>query len=167
MVEAGFHTFPEGVAYTFANVAGSLTAGLHNYMFVWKWLDRKGNVHRSSPSPLLSTTDSTGNLISSDRILISGDLIKAPYVILEKIDNVDSEYKEGQLDIRIAINGDVVSDGEIKIGDVAKLYRHFRGRDVMTDEVLLAAGDVIADGEIKIGDVAQLYRYFRGRISNL
>ena len=52
--EAGFHTFPEGVVATRDVAAGNVPLATVLYQVIWQWRDRKGNLHRSSPSPFIS-----------------------------------------------------------------------------------------------------------------
>ena len=67
---------------------------------------------------------------------------------------------------KISVLGDVASDGEVNVGDVAKGYQYLRGTIEM-DYVYVLALDVVFDGEILVNDVAKLYQYVRGNIDSL
>jgi predicted lipoprotein with Yx(FWY)xxD motif len=56
--------------------------------------------------------------------------------------------------------GDINGDGQINVGDVAKLYSHTRSI-VLLDEAQLALADINGDGNVNIGDVANLYARVR------
>ena len=59
VTEYGYHLYPEGVTATVATTGGSIgngTAGSFAYQVIYEWYDAKGQVHRSSPSPILTKT---------------------------------------------------------------------------------------------------------------
>ena len=60
------------------------------------------------------------------------------------------------------LKGDVTGDGNLNLGDVAKLYGHIRGTVVLTDAGILFNADFNDDGNLNIGDAAGLYAYIRG-----
>ncbi len=103
-----------------------------------------------------------GQTVSEDAIAKTGDIIRL------------ANGKE----IVLSILGDLTGDGEIRVNDVGKLYRHLKNRQVITEKYILLAGDVvkeegeigidvISDPEIRINDVSRLYRYVKGRITSL
>lgn len=61
-VEAGFHLFPETPAAPTQATGGSLTlTGVYQYMFGWEWVDRNGQRHRSTLSPVVTVTMTGSN----------------------------------------------------------------------------------------------------------
>lgn len=48
VVEHGFHLYPENLSST--DAAGSIPAGIYNYVAVYEWTDNYGLIHRSAPS---------------------------------------------------------------------------------------------------------------------
>ena len=60
------------------------------------------------------------------------------------------------------LRGDITGDGNVNMGDVAKLYAHIKGTSVFTDENALARCDITGDGNVNMGDVAKLYAYVKG-----
>ena len=66
----------------------------------------------------------------------------------------------------VIVNGDVNGDGEIGIGDYAKIKSQIQGKLKMT-AVYNSAADVNHDGEIGIGDYAKIKSFIRGKINNL
>lgn len=60
VVEAGFHVYPEGFVSTINALSGNVPAEVLYYCFVWKWYDRRGNLHRSAPSPTFEIDNSGG-----------------------------------------------------------------------------------------------------------
>lgn len=67
--------------------------------------------------------------------------------------------------VKICLFGDVTGDGQVKIGDYAKILAHVRGTSPMTGYELLCA-DVTGDKDVKIGDYAKVLAHVRGT-SNL
>jgi hypothetical protein len=57
--------------------------------------------------------------------------------------------------------GDVTGDGQINLGDVAKLYTYVRAFGLLMENEL-AAWDTTGNGLINMGDVAKLYAQIRG-----
>ena len=62
----------------------------------------------------------------------------------------------------IVVMGDVTGDGLIEIGDISRLYNHFRGTKTF-DGIDLEAGKLTDNNEITIGDISKLYNYYRGK----
>lgn len=58
VVEQNFHIYPNGAAATPANVGGSMGSSsantLYGYIYLYEWIDNKGQVHRSFPSPVVN-----------------------------------------------------------------------------------------------------------------
>lgn len=63
--------------------------------------------------------------------------------------------------LKIHLLGDVTGDGQVKIGDYAKILAHVKGASVMTDYELNCA-DVTGDGFVKIGDYAKVLAHVKG-----
>lgn len=84
--------------------------------------------------------DGNQNIKTGDKMLINKNEVNSIYTI--------------------AVLGDLTGDGEIKINDVAKLYRFIKNKDQLND-IEKKAADVTIDGEIKINDVAKLYRFIK------
>ena len=61
IVELGYHLYPENISAAVNNSSGSLAAGTYLYQVIWKWIDAKGQDHRSSPSVAVSATTSGGS----------------------------------------------------------------------------------------------------------
>lgn len=59
--------------------------------------------------------------------------------------------------------GDVTGDGQINLGDVAKLYAYVRAFDLLMENEL-AAWDTTGNGLINMGDVSKLYAQIRGTV---
>lgn len=66
------------------------------------------------------------------------------------------------MDVKIHLIGDITGDGNVNIGDVAKLYAHIKGTSVLTDENIADLCDITGDGNVNIGDVAKLYAHIKG-----
>ena len=62
----------------------------------------------------------------------------------------------------IVVLGDVTGDGLIEIGDVSKLYNHYRGNKTFDGEYL-KAGKLTENTDITIGDISKLYNFYRGK----
>ena len=116
-------------------------------------------------SELKSKISTSGeiNYISNDGNAVEdNDIIKTGDKVSININGKESEYF-------ISVLGDVTGDGEIKINDVSKIYRFFKGR-ITSDtfgDIYVSAGDVTKDGDIKINDVSKIYRFSKGRITSL
>lgn len=87
-----------------------------------------------------------GNNITKDDILKTNDKIKI-------------KLSSGEVIYTLSVLGDLTGDGEIRINDVAKLYRRLKHPyDEELNDAEYAAGDTVNDGNIVINDVAKLYR---------
>lgn len=64
-------------------------------------------------------------------------------------------------DVKIHLLGDVTGDGQVKIGDYAKILAHVKGTSIMTGYELNCA-DVTGDGFVKIGDYAKVLAHVKG-----
>lgn len=62
--EVGFPLFPEGAAITVNGAGtGAMTAGVHQVVFIYEWVDNAGQRHQSAPSlPITVTVLATGSL---------------------------------------------------------------------------------------------------------
>ena len=58
--------------------------------------------------------------------------------------------------------GDITGDGNVNMGDVAKLYAHIKGTSVLTDKNDIKCCDITGDGNVNMGDVAKLYAHIKG-----
>lgn len=67
---------------------------------------------------------------------------------------------ENNLNLTLCRPGDVMSDGDLNIADVAKIYAHVKGTSVLTGYALDCA-DVITDNRINVADVSRLYARIR------
>jgi hypothetical protein len=56
VVEHGFHTFPPELIQVSSGSSGRILAGLYGYVVVYSWTDNQGQVHRSAPSSIITTT---------------------------------------------------------------------------------------------------------------
>ena len=92
-----------------------------------------------------------GNAITDEDIVKTGDQI---------------QLANGNT-LTLSVLGDVTGDGQVKVNDVGKMYRHVMERQIITDPVLLASGDVVQNNEVKINDVGRAYRYVMERITSL
>ena len=62
----------------------------------------------------------------------------------------------------IVVMGDVTGDGLIEIGDISRLYNHYRGTKTF-EGIDLEAGKLTDNDSIAIGDISKLYNYYRGK----
>ena len=64
IVEHGFHLYPEGYSVTAAGVGGSMTAGVHQVVVVYEWIDGQGQRHQSAPGLPVTVTTVGGDLVN-------------------------------------------------------------------------------------------------------
>ncbi len=66
VVEHNFHLYPEAVTLVVNTSGGHLTdSASYGYQVTYEWTDNQGQLHRSSPSPIISgTTTATGTNVS-------------------------------------------------------------------------------------------------------
>ena len=96
------------------------------------------------------------------------DIIPGDYTLtVSKLNHVTRSYEisvgdEGAVqDVTICLTGDVTGDGAVNIGDIARLYAHVCGTNLLTDDYAMACADVNGDAQADIGDVAGLYANIR------
>ena len=65
-------------------------------------------------------------------------------------------------DIQLNLQGDLTGDGNVNVGDVAKVYAHVKGTVPLTDEYTRSCAKVTDSEEITIGDAAKIYAHVRG-----
>ena len=68
LVEASFHQYPEGVSCVANAVGGTVTAGVHQIVVVYEWIDGQGQRHQSAPSAAVSVTTAGATASVSVRI---------------------------------------------------------------------------------------------------
>ena len=78
-----------------------------------------------------------------------------------------SIVENGGEQYRLIIIGDFTGDGNINLGDVAKLYQYTRGKIDVTDNVYITAAKIRKASTVNLGDVAKLYQFVRGIINQL
>lgn len=86
---------------------------------------------------------------------------------VSKVGHVPREYALSvndviSLELKICPLGDVTGDGQVNIGDVAKIYAHVKQPNLLTDEYQLKCADITGDGRINIGDTAKVYAKVKG-----
>ena len=74
------------------------------------------------------------------------------------------KVKVGNTSYHIVILGDVTGDGMINLGDVSKLYNHYKTGNVLTG-YYLEAGKLTNTTKISLGDIAKLYNVFKKLIN--
>lgn len=89
--------------------------------------------------------------------LLSDHCVPREYMV-----TVTNERLEIQETLRLNFIGDVNSDDEVTIADVARLYSHTRGTRPLTDDYILACAEVAGDDTINTADVARLYAHVVG-----
>ena len=72
----------------------------------------------------------------------------------------------GKFTYKIIILGDVTGDGKISLGDISKVYNHYKNKIVLTDE-FLEAGKVTRKNNISLGDISKLYNFYKRAINSL
>lgn len=87
VVEASFFMFPEGVSCVAGGGGtGTMTAGVHQVVVVYEWIDSGGNKHQSAPSPAVAVTVvATGSIALRIPTLLltqKPNIILVPYVTL-------------------------------------------------------------------------------------
>jgi hypothetical protein len=111
--------------------------------------------------PAYTTTTSNGSYTFKDVVI--GDYI----LTVSKNNHLTREYAltlgEQPLtqDVKICLKGDVTGDGQINVGDVARLYAHIKGGTKLTDEYVLLCANANG-GSLNIGDVATIYAHVKG-----
>ena len=58
--------------------------------------------------------------------------------------------------------GDISGEGNVNMADVAKLYAHIKGSNVLADEQVVDRCDVTGEGRVNMADVAKLYAHIKG-----
>jgi hypothetical protein len=61
------------------------------------------------------------------------------------------------MDLKLQLQGDITGEGNVNMGDVAKLYAHVKGSSCLTEEYQLLCADYNGNGQINVGDTANLY----------
>jgi len=100
VVEAGFHTFPEGITITTVSSGGFIEDGDHIYKTIWRWRDRRGNLHRSSPSFGVTMTSAGGSDSTNTLIIPSLTITNKSDVVCEIYRNIllgSTFYKVGEV----------------------------------------------------------------------
>ncbi len=99
----------------------------------------------------LTVVKADGTLQGNDAAVATGNKI-----LLISGGNVVSEYT-------VVISGDVNGDGQVGIGDFAKMRQQLLKGGIIV-EIYVYAGDLNGDGELGIGDFAKLRQYLLGKI---
>ena len=75
----------------------------------------------------------------------------------------DYKVKVSNETYNVVLLGDLTEDGNITLGDVSKVYNHYRKKKVITDNTI-NAGKLTGNSDITIGDVSKLYNFYRGKM---
>ena len=62
----------------------------------------------------------------------------------------------------IVVIGDVTGDGSISLGDVSRLYNHYKGKNTLSGNNL-KAGKVTNNSSVTLSDVSKLYNFYKGK----
>ena len=86
-------------------------------------------------------------------------------VELENTEKVKTGYtlKTSNVTFNIVVLGDVTGDGNIDLGDVAKLYNSYKG-NVSLNGNYFNAGKVTSGSNITLGDVSKIYNFYKGKV---
>ena len=100
--------------------------------------------------------------IESPWVCLCDEIAAGEYTLtFRKKNHVDRVYQltvtdqSVSLDAVLNLLGDVNEDGEVSIGDVARLYAHVRETALLTDYAL-ACADFNQDGQVDVGDTGSL-----------
>ncbi len=117
----------------------------------------------STFATLRSQITTNGNIAF---IAADGSLIEDENTEVKTGDMLQIEFEEETVEYFLSVVGVLDEFTKVDFTDVIILYRAYRGRIQLSNE-LLSAGDINNDGSIDFGDVILLYRYYRGRINTL
>ena len=113
-------------------------------------------VTNTSVSDILSRINTTGEKTMVDGktggSLTSNEKIKTGDKVTVELSDITYTYT-------LSVKGDVNEDGNVGIGDLAKIARHQIEGNLITEQYMVEAADVNRDGKIAIGDLAKLSRY--------
>lgn len=79
-----------------------------------------------------------------------------------RIDTVTVIPGDNTQDVKICLMGDVNGDGQVNMGDTARIYAHVKGTNLITDAYALLCADATGDGQVNVGDVSKIYAHVRG-----
>jgi hypothetical protein len=106
--------------------------------------------------------------VSSSGVYTIENVIPGTYTLtVSKVNHVTRRYTitvESEAvtqSVKLQLLGDVTGDGQINIGDVAKVYAHIKGTTPITDEYLMDCANGNG-GVLNIGDVASIYAHVKG-----
>lgn len=95
--------------------------------------------------------------------LVSGDYV----LVFTNTDRVPRSYRVTVSDQQETVNvllckyGDVNADGDVNLGDTARMYAHLRKKTLIEDAYGLQCADMDQNGTVNIGDVASCYAAVR------
>ena len=71
------------------------------------------------------------------------------------------KLKVSDTTFNIIVLGELTNDGRISLGDVARIYNHYKGSKTIQDSTV-NAGKLTNNDNITLGDVAKLYNFYKG-----
>ncbi len=118
-------------------------------------------------------------VLQGETVIASGEFTEGSYSFrnvpignytlkISKLHHVTREYpitvadEPVTQDVTVCLLGDVDGDGVINMGDIALLYAHIRGTQLLTDDYAKACADAAGNGKLNMGDISKIYAHIRG-----
>lgn len=136
VVEHGFLLTPESASFVQGGV-GSVTSGSHLYKAIYRWVDDRGQIHRSAPSPaqVIGVTNSTSAVTCSIETLRITDKVtprrSAPTVELYRTETNGTSY------YRVAYTNNDPTVDSVQIIDTVS------DSSLINNEILYTVGGVL------------------------
>lgn len=71
------------------------------------------------------------------------------------------KLKVSDTTFNIIVLGELTNDGKISLGDISRIYNHYRGNKTIQDNTV-NAGKLTNNDNITLGDVSKLYNFYKG-----
>lgn len=136
ITEHNFHLYPENLSLTASNtINGAIANGTYFYRAVYEYIDNKGNVHRSTPSPAYAITVDGSN----DTVSVKVPTLKLTDKEVVRIDIYRTE-KDGTVFYRLTGIGDELYN-DPSVDDVTYV-------DEYADSEIIANQPLYTEGEV-------------------
>ena len=157
--------------YGFIDIANDIITYLKttNYAKIVSLTSNKYNIENKQIYITPTTLDYNKNELSNNlSVSVGYEIYDNKNQKVTTNTNIGTGYKlkVGNDTYNIVVLGDVTGDGKISLGDIAKLYNHYKNNSVLTGSYL-EAGKVNKSSKIALGDIAKLYNFYKGKLSSL
>jgi len=153
VVEHGFHLYPENLtAGTPYALGGNMSNGTYQYVAVYMWTDKFGQVHRSAPSIPITVTLSAGGAVQAQDIEIP------TLRITEKTDVVVELYRTEDLgSVFYKVSSSTIFDYNLPLLNSMTITDYESDTSLISREILYTTGGILDNFASPASSIVEIF----------